>query len=150
MVVNLEDIVETLEIQDESCTSYLNMANGKTIILMPEYGDETEAEEVASAIGTKYLPLPTKFDVYEYGIMEDFIASLTNPKVADDLSEAIRGKGAFSRFKTHIAYWSIEKQWYKFLHKALLEVAVCWCVENNVTYKGQDTDKSSSHLQGIA
>ena len=54
--------------------------------------------------------MPSKFDIHEYEIMEDFIYSLTNEGQINRLDKAITGNGAIRRFKNTINYLGID--WY--------------------------------------
>jgi len=81
-----------------------------------------------------YLPLPTKFDIHAYGIMERFCRSIEDDDICDDLYNAIRGRGAFSRFKDRIHQYGIADNWYKYLDEALRELAIEWCEENGTSY----------------
>jgi len=46
-----------------------------------------------------FIGLPTKYYVHEYQIMERFCLSLKNREISEALYRAIKGKGAFLRFK---------------------------------------------------
>jgi hypothetical protein len=46
-----------------------------------------------------YLELPNKYDVNEYEIMEEFCLTVSDQRKQDSLLRAIKGKGAFRRFK---------------------------------------------------
>ena len=47
-----------------------------------------------------YLPLPDRFEINEYQIMERFCLSVDDEDMRDDLCDAIRGRGAFRSSKT--------------------------------------------------
>ncbi len=81
-----------------------------------------------------YLPLPTKFDIHEYSIMERFCRSLDNDDMRDDLCNAIRGRGAFRYFKDRIHGYGIADDWYQYRDEALKEIAIAWCEENGIRY----------------
>lgn len=81
-----------------------------------------------------YLPLPTKFDIHEYSIMERFCRSREDDEMRDDLCDAIRGRGAFRRFKDSIHEHGIADDWYKYRDEALREIAIEWCEENGIPY----------------
>ena len=84
----------------------------------------------------RFLRFPTKYEIHEYRIMEDFIEQLSPGKVQSDLSYSIRGKGAFRRFKESIRYHDLEQQWYDYLEKAYRDIAVRWCTEEGLAYSG--------------
>ena len=47
--------------------------------------------------------------------MEDFVDQLSLGKVQKELAYAIRGKGAFRRFKQSVRYHGLEQRWYDYL-----------------------------------
>jgi hypothetical protein len=46
-----------------------------------------------------FIPLPSRFEIHEWSIMERFARSLTDAAVRDELDAAVHGRGAFRRFK---------------------------------------------------
>jgi hypothetical protein len=73
-----------------------------------------------------YLPLPSKFDIHEYHIMEDFCYSVEDNKIRDS--------GAFRRFKDAIQVNGIEEDWYSFRQEALEKITIDWLEDNKVSY----------------
>ncbi len=55
----------------------------------------------------------SKYDIHEYNIMEDFVLSIDDNKLSDELYYAIKGKGVFRRFKDLIQRYGIadRKDW---------------------------------------
>jgi len=56
--------------------------------------------------------------------MESFVESLPPGAACQELAHAIRGKGAFRRFKNGIYYHRIEQQWYDHQAAAYREIAI--------------------------
>lgn len=81
-----------------------------------------------------FLGLPTKFDIDEYRIMERFCLSIQDEKTSEALYIAIKGSGAFRRFKDSIHRLAVADDWYKYRDKALKGIAVGWCEENDIAY----------------
>ncbi|MEH7302773.1 UPF0158 family protein [Neobacillus drentensis] len=52
----------------------------------------------------------------------------------DCLLRAIKGKGAFRRFKDNIIDLGLEDQWYSYRSKCYKEIAIEWCRENNIEF----------------
>ena len=50
------------------------------------------------------------------------------------LAYAIRGKGAFRRFKQSVRYHGLEQRWYDYLAEAYRELAIRWCAEKGLEY----------------
>jgi hypothetical protein len=149
--VSLRDIVDELEMLSEERTVFLNKRTGELIALseeelsaaedgtdpadFPEWQQELieKAREVVASLD--YLHLPSKFDINEYHIMEEFCHSLEDPTASDALLHAIRGRGAFRRFKDHIRFLGVEEDWYRFRTTALEAIAISWLEENQIPYK---------------
>jgi len=135
---------------DES-SAYLNTGDGEVYIVSheelsaAEEGDPIEdfpdwqqqniriAQQIIS--GDNYIELPSKFDVHEYTIMEEFCYSVDESKISDALQIAIQGKGAFGRFKDACHRFGIIDQWYSYKTEALKGIAIVWCEENNLEYE---------------
>lgn len=150
--VELSKIIEAMEMQSIEGSSYLDKDTGEVIVLAEEEfraaenGDSLEdypewqreniqiAQKIIDDDNKKFLGLPTKFDIDEYRIMERFCLSVQDEKASDALHRAIKGSGAFRRFKDCIHRFGIADDWYKYRDKALKEIAVEWCEENNVAY----------------
>lgn len=80
----------------------------------------------------RFFRLPTKFDIHEYNIMDSFVDSLPSNAVKHQLENAIRGKGAFRRFKDTINHLGIAQQWYNYQAAAYREIAVRWFYDNGL------------------
>lgn len=149
--VKLKDIIAEMEIQFEESHTYLNSKTGEIVVVTSDdllaaedgipFDDllDWEQENRMVAIDVvenfeNYIELPTKFDVNEYEIMEDFCFNVSNERKQETLLGVIRGKGAFRRFKDKIIDFEIEDQWYSFRDERLKEIAIEWCRDNNVNY----------------
>jgi hypothetical protein len=66
--------------------------------------------------------------------MEDFCHSISEQGERNTLLKAIKGKGAFRRFKEKIIEFDIEQQWYSFRNDRFKEIAIEWCQENNINF----------------
>jgi len=148
--VKLTDIIEGLELQSDEHFSSLNMRTGEVVVVtreelraaeedapledFPEW--QHDALRIARDIVATdhYLPLPTTFDIHEYHIMEQFCHSLEDDDMRDDLCNAIRGRGAFRRFKDRVHAYGIAEEWYRYRDNALREIAMAWCEAHGIPY----------------
>jgi hypothetical protein len=80
------------------------------------------------------VALPHKFETHEYSIVERFCTGVKEPGVPEELLRAIRGTGAFRRFKEVIHDHGIAEAWYAFRQQALEAIAVEWLEANGVAY----------------
>ena len=147
MTIKLEQVIEAIEMSDDFFTSFWDTKTGETVYpagpLLNGETDEVLAAEIEktgvlfeSKKVKRFLRFPTKYEIHEYRIMEDFIEQLSPGKVQSNLSYSIRGKGAFRRFKESIRYHGLEQQWYDCLEKAYRDIAVRWCTEEGLAYSG--------------
>ena len=112
--------------------SYLNLKTGKIVTVSDYIRSEEDAADIEEN-SDNYIVLATQYDINEYSIMEDFINVIDNNEIKGELYDAIRGKGAFRRFKDTIRYLNIESKWYEFKANALKKLAIEWCEENNIS-----------------
>jgi hypothetical protein len=150
VVVSLRDVVNEMDVMSDESHAYLNKETGELITITDEeinaieneddWGEYPEWQRKALVTAKKvldtsnYLPLPNKFDIHEYAIMERFCYSVEDPKLSDELSSQIRGSGAFRRFKDAIHRYSIEDDWYRFRDQALEEIAIEWLESNGIAF----------------
>ena len=93
------------------------------------------SEEEQEEIYDEYIGLPTKYDIDEYSMMEDFIETIEDERLYNQLYIAISGKGAFRRFKDTCINFDIINDWYKFREEKYKELAIEWCKDNNIEYE---------------
>lgn len=137
MKVQLEIIIEAIEMVDDTSRGFLNI-DTMEIVWLNDYFDSEENERLSEEIDNhfdRYLRLPTQWDINEYSIMENFIESLYDTNVQNNLYIAIRGRGAFRRFKDTVYCLNIEKEWFKYRDEAIADIARCWCKENKIDYE---------------
>lgn len=149
--VKLNDIIQEIECQIDEYNLFLNTKTGKIVMisndefraaendkviqLFPEWQREAvkQAREVLEE--DYFLNLPSKYDIDEYGIMEDFCLSLEDDKLRDIMCDVIQGRGAFKRFKENIRRYDIEEEWYTFKDKAYKQIAIEWCEDNGISFE---------------
>jgi hypothetical protein len=151
MKVQLSSIVEGIEFQGLESYSYLDLKTGEVILIADEEiraaesGDDIseQAEWYKEAIARakeflenqdQYLELPTKYDLNEYRIIENFVYSIPIEEQREELLYLIRGKGAFSRFKQGIGRFLLKDKWYEYRDSEITKFAEEWCQENNIQY----------------
>ena len=147
--VRVDDIVEALEMQFDESASYLDLDTGQVVTVSKDLlraaedpGDEEpdlptwqrDEWEIAKRIVStdRFRELPTKFDVHEWAIMQDFSRSLQSDSIREDLLRAIHGAGAFRNFKDTVRRHGIDSAWFGFRTEALRQIARNWCEENQI------------------
>ena len=150
--VKLSDIIEGMEFQSDESSSFLNKKTGE-VVLMTDYAmraaEENEPYEevpdwekelvsiarVILANTGEYIQLPTKYDIDEYSIMENFCMSMDKQEIGDILYDLISGSGAFRRFKDAVYKYRVEDEWYTYRNNAIKEIAIEWCRQNNIEFE---------------
>ena len=95
------------------------MVNGET--------DPELIEDIEEGFIEGYIPLPRQYDMNEYRMMEEFIYDLPAGRAQDVLDAAIRGKGAFRRFKDRLYDFDLQEKWYKYRDDCYEQIARDWC-----------------------
>lgn len=138
MKIKLDTVIDAIETADDAFEYYWNQKTGEVLCISdPVYTgmDEDEDREELEENWEDYYRLPTKYDIHEYNIMEEFISQLPAGRIQNTLEAAISGKGAFRRFKDAVNRYGIEKQWYAYEADTYKEIAVRWCKDNDIEYE---------------
>jgi hypothetical protein len=150
--VRLNDIIDSLEMQFDESSSFLDLETGHvetvshTLLHEAEqFGDEVpdlpawqkhEWEIAKRIVSTEcFQELPTRFEVHEWEIMKDFSLSVESVSIREDLLRAIHGAGAFQKFKDALRQHGIESGWFAFRTEALRQIALSWCEENQIVWE---------------
>lgn len=141
VIVPLKLIRDAIEMADSTWKQYLDIEKMEVVSLpetpfMGEYDEEDQelADRIEEGWCTRFFALPSQFDIHEYGIMEELVWQLPQGRVQDSLENAIRGKGAFRRFKDGIRRFGIEQQWYDFEEAKYRRLAMEWCEGHGLRY----------------
>lgn len=137
--VKLEVVKEAIEMANEAWTYYLDLETMESFFVSDPIitGEKEEYEEFMEQLDKepeRYLMLPTKYEIHAYDIMESFVYSLPDDSRQQRLADAIRGKGAFRRFKDLIYRFGIEEQWYAYEEAEQKKLAIEWCEEHDLKY----------------
>lgn len=135
MKIKLQVVINAIEEATESHTSFYDTKTNETVYLPDAFvTGETDEEllELLEREPDRFLRFPTKYDIHEYSIMEAFADYLPPGKIKNELTAAIRGKGAFRRFKQSIRYHGVEQLWYDYKANAYREIAKRWCRDNEI------------------
>ena len=150
--VKLSSIIEGIEFQGDGSQSYLNKLSGEVVIIydeemrMAESGDDISdqaawyIEAVKRAIEyleneDNYVALPSKYEMNEYRIMENFAFSLPIEEQRDEMLSLLKGKGAFSRFRQGLERFLLKEAWFKYRDEEIKIFAQDWCQLNDIQYE---------------
>lgn len=156
-VVSLKAVIDEMDVIDDSHNVYINKKTGELVTLSDdeiyELPDEPGHDDVPpwqkGMIEKKreildsedYLELPSKFEIHEWAIMENFCSSVTDPELRNELLTRIHGRGAFRLFKDAIHQRGLAEEWYRFREKAFEQIAIDWLDANQIAYR-RDTQES--------
>lgn len=149
--VKLKDLIEEMEAELEDSASFLNVKTGEIVGLMSEDLRAAEDEEPMDDLpdwqqevrmlaedivenAEDYLELPSKYEVNEYEIMESFCFTVNDQTKRESLLRAIKGKGAFRRFRDKIIDLEVENQWYSYRKESYAQIAKEWCQEHQLNF----------------
>lgn len=92
-----------------------------------------EADRVDREYGRRYISVEPDDPYQGYNDMECFIATLDGDDLQDRLWRAIRGRGAFRRFKDLIArHPQVEAQWYAYQDAQAKERLLRWLDDHDI------------------
>jgi hypothetical protein len=150
-VVRLQDVIDEMDAVSDEHHAYLNRQTGELATIsneeiraaeeehdLADYLDwqQEEIQKISRILDSDdYLPLPSKFDIHEYSIIEQFCIQIEDAKLSNELLFQMRGSGAFQRFKHAIYRYDIADDWYRYRQAALERIAIDWLEENAIPYE---------------
>jgi len=159
------DVVEALEFATEGTSSYIHRATGRVVTIsdeemrsaedqetdlsdLPEWRKNAVTEALEVLASEQWLPLPSRFDLHEWRIMDDFVHTLAVQSDRDELAYAIRGRGAFRSFKATIRRLGHEDAWYAYKAASLDHFVREWLTENGFEPADQRQQTASGQRDG--
>ena len=133
MKVKLTEVIDALDFTNDEIEYYYNPDSGE--IFMSNIGEfENLSEDELDELFEKSIILPTRYDINEYEMMEDFIETIEDTKLQNQLYISLNGSGAFRSFKDTCINFNIIDDWYKFRDKKYKDLAINWCKDNNIEF----------------
>ena len=150
ITVSLREVVQELEALLEDATLYLDLETGELYQLgddeaaavedgreddLPEWleDDLPRIREIV-ADERRWLALPTRFDIHEWAIMDEYARGQEDADLSGELSRAIHGRGAFRVFKDAVYRRGIQEDWYRFRDEAIADIVADWLDVREVAY----------------
>ncbi|AER20797.1 TPA: hypothetical protein U1405_000117 [Streptococcus suis] len=136
MTVWFQDVVDSLQMISQGDRYYYDSHIDELVYLSVgdfriESRDGLE-EEIEEDVAGRFVGLPTYYDFNPYTFMELYISDLTDGDLSGRLSRAIRGRGAFRRFKNELERCDRLEEWYAFETQCYKELVLEWCQENKI------------------
>ncbi|HFI2462738.1 TPA: UPF0158 family protein [Streptococcus suis] len=136
MTVWFQDVIDALQMISQGDRYYYDSRIDELVYLsVEETGLEVREgleEEIEEDVAGRFVGLPTYYDFNPYTFMELYISDLTDGDLSDRLSRAIRGRGAFRRFKNELERCDRLEEWYAFETQCYKELVLDWCQENEI------------------
>ncbi len=149
--VNLPDVVDMVTLAGDEAKAYVNRRDGELVMIMEEYlsiaedglddtdRPEWEREAIADARRVlddgDFVALPDQYDIHEYAIMEQFCHTVEDERMREKLLMAIKGKGAFRRFKDTVFREGIEKDWFAYKDAEISKIVADFLDSENIAYQ---------------
>ena len=136
MAVLFRDVVDALQMMNQDDRYYYDSHLDELVYLsVEEMGLEARdglEEEIEEDVTGRFVRLPTYYDFNPYTFMERYVYHLPDGDLSDHLSRAIRGRGAFRRFKSELERFGRLEDWYAFKTQCYEELVLNWCQENEI------------------
>ncbi|HFU3984817.1 TPA: UPF0158 family protein [Streptococcus suis] len=135
MAVWFQDVVDALQMLSQDDRYYYDSHLDALVYLsVGETGLEARdgLEEIEEDVMGRFVRLPTYYDFNPYTFMERYVYHLPDGDLSDRLSRAIRGRGAFRRFKSELERRDRLEDWYAFEVQCYKELVLDWCQENEI------------------
>jgi hypothetical protein len=155
--VLLQKVVDEMDSQNDLVTAFINKKTGELTILteddyyalqhlddggpieeLPPWQQEIIPKLRETDESDDFIPLPSQYEIHEYRIMENFIHSLDDGPIKDDLFYAIRGRGAFRMFKDRIIHHGVRDDWFAFKKQALKNIAIDFLDSEGIPWKDDE------------
>ena len=136
MKIRLKDIIQEIEMAQNESYTFWNRKTGAFFYISEDLMSISEQEDAWEKVeeSDDYICLPTLRDRDDYRLMEKFSFDQPSP-IRDKLLSALKGRGAFSRFKDRIWDLGVKDEWYAYEEEAYRNMALSWCKEHQVPYE---------------
>ena len=131
--VDWEELIIAFEASGFDQSNYLDLETGEVVSLMREIMDSDEIDEIEQRVNSepeRYKFIPSIDSSEAYDDMVKFIDTVEDKHLAELLSVAINGKGAFRRFKDVLLSYPVERErWFEFQSDLMVRRVEEWLQE---------------------
>jgi hypothetical protein len=140
--VSLDLVVDELESLSPGMLAYVHRQTGELITLTEEmqelaeredpddddvddwWGDDLPVDKLREIVDSgDWMALPDPFAIHEWEIMRAFADTVADERRSEELHGALRGRGAFRRFKDVLSRYGLQEPWLTFKRKAIEQIA---------------------------
>lgn len=134
MKVKLSEVIDALDFTNDEIEYYYNPDTEEIFMSNIGYFEDLNEDELDELFENSIM-LPTRYDINEYEMMEDFTETISDIRLQNQLYISLNGSGAFRRFKDTCINFDIINNWYKFRDEKYKEIAIDWCKENDIEFE---------------
>ena len=136
--VSLDELCDAYEMNSDETTHYLDVTTGEILMRMDPvltgYKDDDLEEELEDE--ERYLELPTIASRDAYGLMVEFVETVTSTELQDRLNTALHGRKPFRTFKDALFDFPEEREtWFRFEREVHQQEILKWLEDQNITLK---------------
>ena len=149
--VSLRELVDEMEGSMEGFHIFVNRQTGEVYSGNDDSLEAAESDEDEDALpkwqweivvklkevlaSSDWIEVPRRSGQEEYALLERFSLERCSSRVQEELLTAIRGRGAFRRFKNIAERRGVLDQWYVFRRAAIADDLAGWLVANGIAYQ---------------
>ena len=141
MRVKLQEVLEALEGAGMETEYYYDTRRQEVLMVFDGMinGEDNPKlmEELSDGFIEDFIPLPGQYEINAYRMMENFIYALPDGNNKEALFQAIKGKGAFRRFKDRLYNFGMEQIWYAYRDACYENIAREWCEKHGIIIEGE-------------
>ncbi len=133
-MLKLSKVKEALESVNLESTAYFNKTSNEILWkwdFNPEYSTYKEEDEWSDDI----ICMFDFTDKNDYDMMQEFIGTIENQDIQEQLYVKTKGSGAFRRFRFILENYDLIDRWYQYRDTKYKEIAKEWCVEHSVKFE---------------
>ncbi|MCK4761269.1 MAG: hypothetical protein KAW12_03655 [Candidatus Aminicenantes bacterium] len=133
----ISELLRVFEFSSDEMTYYLNIETGKFAMYsnlsggFDEDGNEMKGSNVFA--DEKYVEISGTHSYEIFRDMERFVASISDSPLKTQLTQSLRERGAFRRFKEELMSHLLEQErWLRFRKECMLQRVHDWLEENDL------------------
>lgn len=136
--VKLKTIIDALEWVNDETAAYFDLVTGETVMWNADWDNEDSEGDIDEEMleerldAGRYISLPDKYEINEYHMMEAFAYDHDEHP---ELVRAIKGRGAFRRFKDTAEDVGLIQEWYEFRDNCYRSRAEDWCRAHDLEWE---------------
>ncbi len=131
--IRIDELMMGLQDHDYSNHHYFDTETGEVVFISDFLDVDEGLADLLEEERERFIEIDRVSSQEAWQIMDDFVGTVTNGRIHNQLATAISGKGAFRRFKdTLYDYPDIRQRWFIYEEKRYLELANDWAEMNEL------------------